>query len=122
MSLLSELVERVKKETDPNDVGMILCHNGVVRGTSRAGEPASYLDISVDEEALDQVVQEMQNEKGIAAVHVHIYTGRRKVGDDVMLVVVAGDIRENVFPVLEKGVNRLKSEVVRKHEEINKQG
>jgi molybdopterin synthase catalytic subunit len=33
-----------------------------------------------------------------------------------MLVAVAGDIRENVFPVLEETVERLKKEVTRKEE------
>jgi molybdopterin synthase catalytic subunit len=33
-----------------------------------------------------------------------------------MLVVVAGDIRENVFPVLEETVNRIKKEALSKKE------
>jgi molybdopterin synthase catalytic subunit len=33
-----------------------------------------------------------------------------------MLVAVAGDIRENVFPVLEETVERLKQEVIQKEE------
>jgi molybdopterin synthase catalytic subunit len=116
MVTLYDLVEKVKREMDPAKVGMIVCHNGVVRATSRQGIPAAHLDIDVDTEAWEQILREMRSQPGIAAVEAHLFTGRRNVGEDVMLVVVAGDIRENVFPVLEKTVNRLKKEAVRKLE------
>jgi len=118
MITLASLVEKVKKEVDPAKVGMIVCHNGVVRGTTRAGLPAELLEIDVNQAAWDRIVDEMRRELGIAAVEAHLFTGRRQVGDDVMLVVVAGDIRENVFPVLERAVNRLKAEAVLKKEKI----
>ena len=47
---------------------------------------------------------------------VHLFDGYREIGEDVMLVAVAGDIREHVFPVLEETVERLKKEVTRKEE------
>ncbi|NSW86920.1 MAG: molybdenum cofactor biosynthesis protein MoaE [Syntrophobacteraceae bacterium] len=113
---LAELVEKIKQETDVAKVGMIACHNGVVRGTTRDGIQAEYLEISVDASAMHKVLEDMRREPGIAAVEAYIHTGRRNIGDDVMLVAVAGDIRENVFPVLERTVNRLKSEAVHKME------
>lgn len=116
MVKLQDLVEKVKKETDPARVGMIACHNGVVRGTTRSGETAEYLDIDVDGEAWERVLFQMRQEPGIAAVEAYLFTGRRNVGDDVMLIAVAGDIRENVLPVLEKTLNRLKKEAVLKRE------
>jgi molybdopterin synthase catalytic subunit len=118
MVTLAGLVEKVKREVDPARVGMIVCHNGVVRGTSRAGLPAESLEIDVDRAVWDRVLDEMRRKPGIAAIEAHLFTGRREVGDDVMLVVIAGDIRENVFPVLERTVNRLKAEAVLKKEKI----
>lgn len=118
MPNLQELVDKVKREADPMKVGMIVCHNGVVRGTSRAGARAEFLDVDVDQEKWDSIVGEMRAEPGIAAVETHLFTGRRRVGDDVMLLVVAGDIRENVLPVLERLLNRLKGEAVIKFEKI----
>ena len=118
MVTLAILMEKVRREMDPAKVGMIVCHNGVVRGTSRAGLPAESLEIDVDRATWDRVLAEMRREPGIAAIEAHLFTGLRQVGDDVMLVVVAGDIRENVFPVLEKTVNRLKGEAVLKKEKI----
>ena len=118
MPSLADLVDRIKREMDPSKVGMIVCHNGVVRATSRAGDPAEYLEIDVKQEIWDRVLDEMRSRPGIAAVEAHLFTGRREVGQDVMLVAVAGDIRENVFPVLEETVNRLKREAVLKREKI----
>jgi molybdopterin synthase catalytic subunit len=118
MATLYDLVEKIKRDMDPAKVGMIVCHNGVVRGTSRRGKPAEYLDIDVNVVAWEGILEDARRRPGIAAVEAHLYTGRRQVGDDVMVVVIAGDIRENVFPVLEETVNRLKSEAVLKSEKL----
>ncbi|MHC1741678.1 MAG: molybdenum cofactor biosynthesis protein MoaE [Syntrophobacteraceae bacterium] len=118
MLKLQDLVDKIKREADPAKVGMIACHNGVVRGTSRAGEPAELLDIDIDREAWHRVLGEMRGEPGISAVEAHLFTGRRMVGDDVLLIAVGGDIRENVLPVLEKTLNRLKKEAVLKKEKL----
>ena len=118
MVTLYDLMEKVKREIDPARVGMIVCHNGIVRGTSREGAPAEFLDVDVDQAAWDGILHEMRSRPGISAVEAHLFTGRRHVGEDVMLVVVAGDIRENVFPVLETAVNRLKKEAVLKREHL----
>ncbi|MGV8075125.1 MAG: molybdenum cofactor biosynthesis protein MoaE [Syntrophobacteraceae bacterium] len=118
MLSLNDLVEKIKRENDTSKVGMIACHNGIVRGFTRGGEPVEYLDIDVDPEIWDIILQEMRSEPGITAVEAHLITGRRYVGDDVMLIAVAGDIRENVLPVLEKTLNRLKKEGVKKREKL----
>jgi molybdopterin synthase catalytic subunit len=122
MPTLQEMVDKLKRETDPSKVGMIVCHNGVVRSTSRQGTPAEYLDIDVRHDAWEGILDEMRSQPGIAAIEAHLFTGRRQVGEDVMLVVVAGDIRENVFPVLERTVNRLKQEAVLKREKLTETG
>jgi molybdopterin synthase catalytic subunit len=119
MPTLHDLVDGIKRHMDPSKVGMIVCHNGVVRATSRAGDPAEYLDVDVKQEAWDQILRDMRARPGIAAIEAYLFTGRRHVGEDVMLVAVAGDIRENVFPVLEETVNRLKREAVAKREKLS---
>ena len=74
------------------------------------------MSVEVDRDALQSIVQEMHQRSGIIEVAVHLFDGYRQIGDDVMLVAVAGDIREHVFPVLEETVERLKKEVTRKEE------
>ncbi|MEJ5366497.1 MAG: molybdenum cofactor biosynthesis protein MoaE [Desulfosoma sp.] len=116
MATLQGMIDDLKKRLDPAAVGMFACHNGVVRATSRDGRPATALDIDCDRDAWDRVLADVRSRPGIAAVEAYLHTGRRQVGEDVLLVVVAGDIRENVFPVLEEAVNRLKKEAVKKKE------
>lgn len=118
MVTLQGMIDDLKKRLDPAKVGMFACHNGVVRATSRSGAAATALDIDKDQEAWDRVLADVRSRPGIAAVEAYLFTGRRRVGEDVLLVVVAGDIRENVFPVLEEAVNRLKKEAVKKREHL----
>jgi molybdopterin synthase catalytic subunit len=114
---LCELLEKVKREVDFSRVGMFACHNGVVRGTTRNGKIATKLFISCDREKWDAILSEMKQRPGISAVEAYLNEGERFVGDDVLLIVVAGDIREHVLPVLEETLNRLKKEAIKKVEE-----
>ena len=113
---LSEMVRKVKEHPAYHDAGMILCHNGVVRGTSRDGRPVTELTVHADRNRLAEIVTEMKRRQGIIEVLVEIREGKLRVGDDVMFVVVAGDFRENVFPVLMDTVNRIKEYVTKKVE------
>jgi molybdopterin synthase catalytic subunit len=112
---LTQLIERIKQHPDYPKVGMILCHNGVVRATSRDGRQVSGLRIAVDREKLSQVVEASKSRAGIVEILVHINGDvDLKVGEDVMYIVVAGDIRENVISVLQDTLNTIKSTVTQK--------
>lgn len=113
---LTGLIDRIKSHPDYAKVGMILCHNGVVRGTSRDGRPVSGVTVSVDHEALDDILAEQKQRPGIVDILVEIRGGSLKVGDDVMFIVVAGDLRDHVIPVLEDTLNAIKKRVTRKTE------
>jgi molybdopterin synthase catalytic subunit len=95
---------------------MILTHTGIVRGSSRDGKPVREIEVRADREALNRVLAEMKKQPGIIEVLAEVRDGRLKVGEEIMNVVVAGDIRENVFPVLMDTVNRIKAEVTKKQE------
>lgn len=113
---LQQMVEAIKDRPDFDQVGMIACHNGVVRATSRDGRRVKGLRIELERDGLETILAEMRGSQGIIEVAVHLFEGYREVGEDVMLVAVAGDIREHVFPVLAETVERLKKEVTRKEE------
>jgi molybdopterin synthase catalytic subunit len=115
---LNDLVAKIKGRADFSKAGMIACHNGVVRGSSRSGQPVQYLDIDVDAKRWETILHELRAEPGILAIEAHLLTGRRFVGQDVMFIVVAGDVRENVLSVLGKAINRLKAEAVKKRETL----
>jgi molybdopterin synthase catalytic subunit len=113
---LESLIARVKSHPDYPKVGMILCHNGVVRETSRDGRHVSGLTLTVDHEALDTILAEQKQRPGIVDVLVEIREGSLEVGDDVMFIVVAGDLRDHVIPVLTDTLNAIKKQVTRKQE------
>ena len=46
---INVLVDNIKRLPDYDKVGMILCHNGVVRGTSRDGRKVNGLRVAVDQ-------------------------------------------------------------------------
>ena len=46
---LTEMIQKIKARPDYPKVGMILCHNGVARATSRDGKPVSELPSAIAE-------------------------------------------------------------------------
>jgi len=105
-------VEEVKTRPGAERIGMILVHRGVVRGTSRSGDPVVGMDLSVDRVRLDEVLEEARSWDGIVAVRAWVNEGWLPIGDDIMAVLVAGDIREHVFGGLQRLVGLIKTEVV----------
>mgnify|MGYP001818357338 CR=1 FL=1 len=94
---------------------MILCHNGIVRGTSRDGHPVNGLKIDVDHDKLEQVRHKYKQLPGIVEILVEIDEQKHlAVGDDVMFLVVAGDIRENVIAALSGAIDEIKASVTHK--------
>ncbi len=110
-------ITQVKQHPDFHKAGMVLCHNGVVRGTSRDGRPVSGLMVSVDHDRLARIIEKEKQSEGIVEIVIHIAEGRRlAVGEDVMVIVVAGDIRDHVIRVLERTLNAVKQTVTTKTE------
>ncbi len=114
---IKQLLDQVKQHPDYPGVGMILCHNGVVRGTSRDGRRVSGLRVAVDQKQLARTVEKYKARNGIIEILVQINADRDlSVGDDVMILVVAGDIRENVIETLGGALDEIKSSVTSKTE------
>jgi molybdopterin synthase catalytic subunit len=113
---LNKMIERMRKDTDPSQVGMITSHLGVVRRTSRNGREVLNIEVAYDQQAIQAIIRDIRKMPGIADVLVETREGRLNVGEEIMAVVVAGDIRENVFPALMSAVNRIKKEASRKKE------
>jgi molybdopterin synthase catalytic subunit len=113
------MLNSIKKHHDFDQVGMVLCHNGVVRGTSRDGRAVKGLKVAVDHQKLEQIISGQRKIAGIVDIQLEIAEDRDlEVGDDVMLLVVAGDIRENVIKVLTDTLNQIKTTVTEKTEDF----
>ena len=108
------------------ECGMVLIHNGVVRRTPRAqvregktdlGEVRG-MDFDYDEEKVAQAVAAAREMPGIRYVRVWLNRGALEVGDDIMLVLIGGDIRPRVVEALQTLVGTIKKECVSERELI----
>jgi molybdopterin synthase catalytic subunit len=114
---IDKLIARVKGHDRVSDVGMILCHNGIVRKSDRSGvKKVRSLKVKVDSGVVEEIRKWAESQPGIIAVEIEALEGEFHVGDDLMFVVVAGDVRENVFAAMVETVERMKSRAVKKTE------
>jgi molybdopterin synthase catalytic subunit len=114
---LLNIIDQIKRHKNYDKVGMILAHNGVVRGYSRDGRKVSGLSVVVDHAKLKEIIKAQKKTPGIVDIIVDIKENKPLcVGDDIMVIVVAGDVRENVIGTLEKTLNLVKQTVTRKTE------
>jgi len=114
--VIDKWIEEIKQKTDPQEIGMILVHNGVVRATSKAGKPVKAMRLTYDRDKLDAALQGFEKRNGIACIKVWINSGDLKIGDDIMYAAVAGRFRTDVFPVFEELISFIKREIVREQE------
>jgi molybdopterin synthase catalytic subunit len=121
-SLMNALNE-IKTKDNFRKVGGIAIFIGVVRGETLKGEKVQKLTLEAYEEKANEVLakicDELKRKPGIADVQIHHLLGEFNVGEDLVYVLVAGEHRKNVFPVLEDAVERYKKEApIFKKEEI----
>lgn len=117
---LPAMINQMRNHPDFSKAGMVLYHNGVVRDSSRDGRPVTGLTLTVDRKKLDLIIDETRAMPGIVEVLVHINSDMPlMVGDDVMFLAVAGDIREHVIDALTLALNRIKTEATSKTQVFN---
>lgn len=116
-------LKEAKADPEANKVGMYLTHNGVVRQTPRVtvreGREAPAVQkmlFSYDATKVDAAIAEARALPGIFYVRVWLNEGELAVGDDIMLVLIGGDIRPHVVDALQFLVGRIKNECVREQE------
>jgi len=110
-------IDQIKRRPDYDKVGMIVCHNGVVRATSRDGRAVRGLRVAVDYQRLEEVIAVQKERPGIVEILVQINADRDlMVGEEIMGLVVAGDVRENVLAALRETLDTIKSKVTDKTE------
>ncbi len=117
---MDEWLRAAKKDPDAGKVGMYLTHNGVVRETAKTlvrnneqgTKPVTGMLFSYDEKKVSDVVEETRKLDGIHYVRVWLNEGELQVGDDIMYVLIGGDIRPRVIDALQFLVGKIKSECV----------
>ena len=115
---ISQTIAGMKENPDfGGNVGMVLVHNGVVRGWSRKdGSQVEWLEVTPDYAKIEALRQEYLKMEGVFDIAIEASSGRLQVGDDLLFIIVAGDIRENVIPALSGLLDRIKREAVDKTE------
>ncbi len=115
---ITQTLAKLKKEPGfAEHVGMMLIHNGVVRAWSRKGHtPVSSVRVRPDHALMQKICREMEQRPGIFRILAEAAEGELKPGDDLLFLVVAGDIRENVKSVFAELLDRIKNEAVMKEE------
>lgn len=74
------------------------------------------LEVTPDQTVIDALVREYSSRPGIFRIVVEAWAGRFQPGDDLLFIIVAGDVRQHVNPVLAEILERIKAEGVRKRE------
>ena len=113
------LKEAKAHESAPK-IGMYLTHNGTVRQTAKAKvrygaedtKAVTGMIFSYDQEKVDAVIADTYKMDGIYYIKVWLNEGKLTMGDDIMYVLIGGDIRPHVVDALQYLVGKIKNECV----------
>ena len=112
---IEEFVEEVRRERS-GDIGAIVSFLGVVRG----GAGIKGMEVEVrDEDELERLKRDVLARFEIEAVEVVHRKGRLKVGDSIVLVIVASKHRKDAFRACEYMIDKLKVGTYIKEREIS---
>ena len=116
---MDQWLREAKAHESAPKIGMYLTHNGIVRQSAKAkvryGEDAKDVTgmiFSYDQQKVDAVLADARNLEGIYYIRVWLNEGELQVGDDIMYVLIGGDIRPRVVDALHYIVGRIKNECV----------
>ena len=116
---IDQWLREAKSHESAHLCGMYLTHNGTVRQTAksrvRCGEDApdvSGMYFTYDQAKVDAAVTETYKMDGIYYVRAWLNEGELNLGDDIMYVLIGGDIRPRVVDALQFLVGKLKNECV----------
>ena len=117
-------LNEAKAHEDAHKVGMYLSHNGVVRQSAKAmvrqgdqtTKPVTGMLFSYDAAKVEAVIADTRRLEGIYYVRVWLNEGELQLGEDIMFVLIGGDIRPRVVEALQYLVGRIKSECVKEIE------
>lgn len=117
MPSIDEIVRKIKSSPDSENVGMILIHNGIVRKSSKNEErDVKNMILSYDEKLLKEKIDKLKQENGIVDVFAIINKGKLNIGDDIMIIAVAGDRRSNILKPFEDFIEFVKHDIVKETE------
>lgn len=114
--MIQKWIEEIKSKSPKDQLGMILVHNGIVRATSKDGKPVAGMVLSFDEKLLNTLVARYKKNDGIVDIKIWVNQGKLSIGNDIMVVLVAGRYRTDVLPVFQELIREIKNNVVNEKE------
>ena len=113
-------LKEAKQHESAKKIGMYLTHNGVVRESAKAKvrqgaentRPVVGMEFSYDAEKVQAIIDETYKMDGIYYIRTWLAQGQLQVGDDIMYVLIGGDIRPHIVEALQYLVGRIKNECV----------
>ena len=117
---IDQWLKEAKAHASAPKIGMYLTHNGTVRQTAKAkvrngeenAKAVTGMLFSYDPEKVDAVIADTYRLPGIYYIRVWLNEGALALGDDIMYVLIGGDIRPHVVDGLQYLVGRIKNECV----------
>lgn len=121
---INEWLAEAKKDKSAAKIGMYLVHNGTVRRDAKAkvrfgAEDAAEvtgMEFSYDDAKVRSAIEEAYELEGIYYIKVWLNNGTLRLGDDIMYVMIGGDIRPHVVDALQFLVGKIKNECVSEKE------
>jgi molybdopterin synthase catalytic subunit len=117
---MEDWLREAKNSPDALKIGMFLIHNGVVRQSPKAkvrqgiddGSSVKGMEFTYNQEKVNVAIKETLKMDGIFYTKVWLNEGQLELGEDIMYILIGGDIRPNVIKGLEFLVEKIKKECV----------
>ncbi len=117
---IDQWLKEAKADKRAADCGMYLTHNGTVRVSPKAKvregaateRQVKAMLFSYDEVMLGEIIEATKKIEGIYYVRAWLNSGRLEAGEDIMYVLIGGDIRPRVIDAMQYMVGRIKNECV----------
>lgn len=121
---LDKWLAEAKNDPSAGNCGSYVFHDGAVRRTPRSevrdgagdGREVTAMRFSYDEEAVMSAVEKARALPGIYYVRIWLNKGVLQVGDDIMLILIGGDIRPRALHALDFLLNEVKGRCVSEEE------
>ena len=119
-----KMMKEAKASKNASKCGMFLLHNGIVRVDAKSKvregkkntKKVTGMIFDYDNKKVDVAIKKALKMKGIYYIKVWLNRGKLKVGDDIMMVLVGGDIRPHVIDCLQALVGEIKNKCVIENE------
>ena len=121
---VGQWLKEAKDELAAARCGMFLIHNGIVRESARSqvregnqnAPKVKSMFFDYDETLVQKAINATLERPGIEFVRVWLAQGELKLGDDIMYVLIGGDIRPHVIDALQDLVGTIKTKCVQEIE------